>query len=47
MRIRPINGQEKEVDRTVRKVSSDSLSVGDRKFTFDSVLDANSSQVSQ
>ncbi|MBA0816497.1 hypothetical protein Gohar_001154 [Gossypium harknessii] len=44
VRIRPINGQEKEVDRTVRKVSSDSLSVGDRKFTFDSVLDANSSQ---
>ncbi|PPD93665.1 hypothetical protein GOBAR_DD09414 [Gossypium barbadense] len=44
VRIRPINGQEREVDRTVRKVSSDSLSVGDRKFTFDSVLDANSSQ---
>ncbi|KAE8679150.1 hypothetical protein F3Y22_tig00111402pilonHSYRG00892 [Hibiscus syriacus] len=44
VRIRPINGQEKEVKRTVRKVSSDSLSVGDRKFTFDSVLDAKSSQ---
>lgn len=44
VRIRPINGQEKEVDRTVRKVSSDSLSVGDRKFAFDSVLDTNSSQ---
>ncbi|XVF03716.1 hypothetical protein REPUB_Repub05bG0017600 [Reevesia pubescens] len=44
VRIRPINGQEKEVDRTVRKVSSDSLSVGDRKFTFDSVLDFNSNQ---
>ncbi|XP_017619988.1 kinesin-like protein KIN-12F isoform X1 [Gossypium arboreum] len=44
VRIRPINGQEKEVDRTVTKVSSDSLSVGGRKFTFDSVLDANSSQ---
>ncbi|XWS09720.1 hypothetical protein CRYUN_Cryun39dG0013400 [Craigia yunnanensis] len=44
VRIRPINGQEKEVDRTVRKVSSDSLSVGDRKFTFDSVLDSNSNQ---
>ncbi|KAE8733551.1 Mitochondrial import inner membrane translocase subunit Tim17/Tim22/Tim23 family protein [Hibiscus syriacus] len=44
VRIRPINGQTKEVNRTVRKVSSDSLSVGDRKFTFDSVLDTNSSQ---
>ncbi|KAK8481123.1 hypothetical protein V6N13_031669 [Hibiscus sabdariffa] len=44
VRIRPINGHEKEVNRTVRKVSSDSLSVGDRKFTFDSVLDTNSSQ---
>ncbi|XVF77295.1 hypothetical protein PTKIN_Ptkin14bG0031100 [Pterospermum kingtungense] len=44
VRIRPLNSQEKEVDRTVRKVSSDSLSVGDRKFTFDSVLDSNSNQ---
>ncbi|XWS11294.1 hypothetical protein CRYUN_Cryun38cG0071800 [Craigia yunnanensis] len=44
VRIRPVNGQENEVDRTVRKVSSDSLSVGDRKFTFDSVLDSNSNQ---
>ncbi|XP_017980721.1 PREDICTED: kinesin-like protein KIN12B [Theobroma cacao] len=44
VRIRPINGQEKEVDRTVRKISSDSLSVSDRKFTFDSVLDSNSNQ---
>ncbi|XP_022716801.1 kinesin-like protein KIN-12F isoform X2 [Durio zibethinus] len=44
VRIRPINAQEKEVDRTVRKVSSDSLTVGDRKFTFDSVLDSNSNQ---
>ncbi|XP_022735456.1 kinesin-like protein KIN-12F [Durio zibethinus] len=44
VRIRPINGEEKEVDPTVRKVSSDSLSVGDRKFTFDSVLDLNSNQ---
>ncbi|XVE50764.1 hypothetical protein DITRI_Ditri01bG0189500 [Diplodiscus trichospermus] len=44
VRIRPVNCQEKEVDRTVRKVSSDSLSVGDRKFTFDSVLDSNSNQ---
>ncbi|OMP04267.1 hypothetical protein COLO4_09775 [Corchorus olitorius] len=44
VRIRPKNGQEKEVDRTVRKVSADSLSVGDRKFTFDSVIDSNSNQ---
>ncbi|OMO83693.1 hypothetical protein CCACVL1_11279 [Corchorus capsularis] len=44
VRIRPKNGQGKEVDRTVRKVSADSLSVGDRKFTFDSVIDSNSNQ---
>ncbi|KAK8651759.1 hypothetical protein V6N13_141343 [Hibiscus sabdariffa] len=44
VRIRPINGHEKEVTRTVSKVSSDSLSIGDRKFTFDSVLDTKSSQ---
>ncbi|XVF70804.1 hypothetical protein PTKIN_Ptkin11bG0191000 [Pterospermum kingtungense] len=44
VRIGPKNGQEKEVDQTVRKVSSDSLTVGDRIFTFDSVLDSNSNQ---
>lgn len=41
MRIRPVN----EGDRTVKKVSSDTLSVGDRKFMFDSVIDSNGNQV--
>ncbi|KAK9268639.1 hypothetical protein L1049_000396 [Liquidambar formosana] len=44
VRIRPVNDHEREGDRTVRKVSSDTLSVGDRRFTFDSVLDPKSSQ---
>ena len=29
----------------IKKVSSDALCVGDRKFTFDEVFDANSNQV--
>lgn len=41
MRIRPDNGGE----RTVKKVSLDTLSVGARKFTFDSVFDSNANQV--
>lgn len=41
MRIRPDNVGH----RTVKKVSSDTLSVGDRKFTFDSVIDSNANQV--
>ncbi|KAI9186654.1 hypothetical protein LWI28_019602 [Acer negundo] len=44
VRIRPVNDHERDVNRTVRKVSSDSLSVGDRKLTFDSVFDSNSNQ---
>ncbi|XP_040990761.1 kinesin-like protein KIN-12F [Juglans microcarpa x Juglans regia] len=40
VRIRPDNGG----DRTVKKVSLDTLSVGDRKFTFDSVFDSNANQ---
>ncbi|KAG6685873.1 hypothetical protein I3842_12G134000 [Carya illinoinensis] len=40
VRIRPDNGG----DRTVKKVSLNRLSVGDRKFTFDSVLDSNANQ---
>ncbi|KAK6947026.1 Kinesin motor domain [Dillenia turbinata] len=40
VRIRP----EKDGDRTVKKVSPDSLLVGDRRFSFDSVLDSNSNQ---
>lgn len=45
MRVRPVNDHEREGGVTVGKVSSNSLSVGDRKFTFDSVLDSNSNQV--
>ena len=46
MRIRPANGHERDGDWLVRKVSDDSVTVGDRKFTFDSVLDSKSNQVS-
>ncbi|KAJ0790472.1 putative plus-end-directed kinesin ATPase [Helianthus annuus] len=42
-RIRPPNSHEKG-DYTVRKVSDDSVAVGDRKFTLDAVLDSKSSQ---
>lgn len=45
MRIRPVNEHEREGERTVKKLSSDTLSVGDRKFIFDSVLDSSSKQV--
>lgn len=41
MRIRPDN----EGDRTVKKVSSETLYAEERKFTFDSVIDSNASQV--
>ncbi|GFZ21937.1 kinesin motor family protein [Actinidia rufa] len=44
VRIRPANGHEREGDWLVRKVSDDSVTVGDRKFTFDSVLDSKSNQ---
>ncbi|CAN1290619.1 Kinesin-like protein KIN-12F [Linum perenne] len=44
VRIRDPNDQRREWNRTVRKVSSDSVSIGDRSFTFDSVLDSNSTQ---
>ncbi|KAL5729750.1 hypothetical protein ACHQM5_002653 [Ranunculus cassubicifolius] len=43
VRIRPGNWRDKG-DRTVRKVSPNSLSVGDRSFTFDSVVDSSSTQ---
>ncbi|PWA57236.1 kinesin motor family protein [Artemisia annua] len=43
-RIRPNNCNEKGGDYNVRKVSDDSVSVGDRKFTLDAVLDAKSTQ---
>ncbi|KAF5202891.1 Kinesin-like protein kin-12f [Thalictrum thalictroides] len=43
VRIRPGNWRERG-DRTVRKVSPNSLVVGDRSFTFDSVVDSSSTQ---
>ncbi|KAK3014509.1 hypothetical protein RJ639_010059, partial [Escallonia herrerae] len=44
VRIRPANDHEKGGDQMVRKVTADSLTFGDRKFTFDSVLNSNSKQ---
>ncbi|XP_039140332.1 kinesin-like protein KIN-12C [Dioscorea cayenensis subsp. rotundata] len=44
VRIRPVSGHGKTEDHIVKKISSDSLSVGDRKFTFTSVLGPESSQ---
>ncbi|KAH9804057.1 kinesin-like protein KIN-12F [Citrus sinensis] len=44
VRIRPANDLERDSNQTVKKVSSDSLAVGERKFAFDSVLDSNSNQ---
>ena len=44
MRIRP-NDRENEVERTVKRISSDELTFGDRKFSFDSVFDSDSKQV--
>ncbi|EEF33351.1 Chromosome-associated kinesin KIF4A, putative [Ricinus communis] len=44
VRIRPGNEHERQGGVTVRKVSSDLLSVGDRNFGFDSVLDSSSNQ---
>nr|QWT43322.1 kinesin-like protein KIN12A [Citrullus lanatus] len=43
VRIRP-NDREEEVERTVKRVSSDELTFGDRKFSFDSVFDSDSKQ---
>lgn len=45
MRLRPVNEHEREGEQRVKKLSSDSLLVGGRKFTFDSVLDSRSKQV--
>ncbi|KAK7316822.1 hypothetical protein RJT34_00563 [Clitoria ternatea] len=44
VRIRPENHDGKEGDLNVKRVSSDSLYVGDRKFTFDEVFGTNSNQ---
>ncbi|OVA09269.1 Kinesin [Macleaya cordata] len=43
-RIRPVSWRARGELPTVRKVSSDSISVGDRTFTFDSVVDSSSTQ---
>ena len=45
MRIRPAEDSERMGDRTARKVSSDTVSIGDRRFAFDSVFDSKSNQV--
>ncbi|XP_022157112.1 kinesin-like protein KIN-12F isoform X2 [Momordica charantia] len=44
VRIRPVNDGEKEVDRSVKKISADELTFGDRRFSFDSVFDSDSKQ---
>ncbi|KAM1116714.1 hypothetical protein TB2_007080 [Malus domestica] len=44
VRIRPTKDGANWGDRTVKKVSSRSLSVGDRTFSFDSVFDSKSGQ---
>ncbi|KAK9133019.1 hypothetical protein Scep_012547 [Stephania cephalantha] len=44
VRIRPASWRERGQDRTVRKVSVNSLSVGERSFGFDSVVDTSSTQ---
>ena len=44
VRIRP-NDIEEEVDRTVKRISSNELAYGDRKLSFDSVFDSDSKQV--
>ncbi|KAA0065789.1 hypothetical protein IC582_014662 [Cucumis melo] len=43
VRIRP-NDKENEVERTVKRISLDELTFGDRKFSFDSVFDSDSKQ---
>ncbi|KAL2944892.1 Kinesin-like protein KIN-12F [Bienertia sinuspersici] len=44
VRIRPKTVNEKLGDPTIRKASEDSVSIGDRNFSFNSVLDSNSKQ---
>ncbi|CAL0307367.1 unnamed protein product [Lupinus luteus] len=44
VRIRPSNTDGREGGGTVKKVSSDTLCVGDRQFRFNSVFDSNSNQ---
>lgn len=45
VRIRPVDNDGGEGDQNIIKVSSDSLYVGDRQFTFDMVFDSDSNQV--
>ena len=47
VRIRPKTVNEKLGDPTIQKVGEDSVAVGDRKFSFDSVLDSTSKQVGE
>ncbi|KAF7815945.1 kinesin-like protein KIN-12F isoform X1 [Senna tora] len=44
VRIRPVDSDGKEEDQSVKKVSSDTLCIGDRQFAFDLVFDSNSNQ---
>ncbi|XP_010270151.1 PREDICTED: kinesin-like protein KIN-12F [Nelumbo nucifera] len=44
VRIKPFNGQGRREDWAVQKISSKALTVGDRSFTFDSIVDSGSSQ---
>ncbi|XP_015973087.1 kinesin-like protein KIN-12F [Arachis duranensis] len=44
VRIRPTNDIGRLGDKTIKKLSSDTLCVGDRKFIYDSVFDPNSNQ---
>ncbi|MED6205565.1 hypothetical protein PIB30_018737 [Stylosanthes scabra] len=44
VRIRPTNDIGRLGDKTVKKLSSDTLCVGDRQFIYDSVFDPNSNQ---
>nr|CAD1824444.1 unnamed protein product [Ananas comosus var. bracteatus] len=46
VRIRPPNGEEEEGDLIVQKTSSNSVSILDHTFTFDSVADVGSTQAS-
>ncbi|KAL5975392.1 TRAFAC class myosin-kinesin ATPase superfamily [Asimina triloba] len=45
VRIRPPNKEEEEGKQIVQKISTNSLSILDHMFTFDSVADADSTQV--
>ncbi|WCJ33032.1 Kinesin motor family protein [Euphorbia peplus] len=44
VRVRPVNDHQRQASVTVKKVSPNSVSIADRDFAFDSVLDSNSNQ---